>query len=309
MAKKADIQSIVAILLGQHDSGWVQDQTGESLKAPNEYLMPVRGKGVFKKGEQYYNKETKKMQTAEGTKILDIRYIKHCPSIFVDFQIDNNYEPREEDMIIFLRGTLMVNRTEESKNLYDFMDRILFNEDNAEEYKDLFPNVDRIFSVINRQEEAAEEIFDTGMLTEALVEVSKLYKGKKPNIVFEHDLIDRQCQIFNINENTYEEKVKALQQKVVTDPEDYLTILRASNSQVRIDVLTAFELKVLEVNNNLCSFTKNKLKVYQFESKTKDPDARRRLLIDYFSSIEGEKLYADLKIHLEAAKQRATEAQ
>ncbi len=285
-------------------SGFIREDTVRSA-TPIEIIHP--------KNRVVINRSVVRKESVDGkgNKVfvnVPTRYIYGSQLIYEKDQKLEGLMPNPKvDRIEFKNGLLTVPKDGATVGLYEFMTSHAQNVSN--EGRKGLEHLEPIFKEIKPAENAQELNMNEFLMAEAVTYVRSLMteKGNK-GYIFAEERIDALCNLFNVQSETYEQKVSSLLYYAKTNPKHFLIEAKKSEQIAVIEVQHGLKLKVIVFEGNTCLYVNRQEKIKTFAGNLSD-EKKINALANFFKSVDGAQSYEIFKAELGAAKEAALSQQ
>lgn len=294
-AKLPKVDMAIFMLTDQRPSGFIKEGT-ENTRYPEELTAPLR--------LRVPNTGVRVEKDKDGrTRHVRIRYIKNCPTIDVEQQRKDGWEPNndlETDQIYFLNGTLAVVNDGDGRTLYEFLTQNIEFADAPNRPSD----ADAPLYYRHNKEKLAEEVLKNHtLISKANRIVEGLYQEAPGGNVYDEERIDFLCLIVGIKADDYASKTAALLEYAKVAPKNIVQAVDDHMNRLRADVIQARNLGVIGMVDGKLLLLSTQTPVYTFSKRAKDESAQIDEVIKFLTADEmGVQFYDTMKNGIEQAQ-------
>ncbi len=247
----------------------------------------------------------KESETSKGVYVnVPTRYIYNQEIILKKDQDAQGMQSNPKtDKIIFINGLLTVPKDGAFVGLFNFLKEHAQNQTNPDVPKnmDKVPILQPIFREIKPVEDAHQRNFTEFQIVEAIGYIKALVTEEKGKYVYNEERIEALATLFNVYAESFEQKITALIAVAKTDPQGFLSLAKANEQTVLIEVQHGLKLGLISFEGSTAIYVAKKAKIKEFPN-AKNDETKTAALANYFSTIDGKEAYDLYKAELAAIK-------
>jgi hypothetical protein len=272
-AKKKEPDVLVAEVIDRRPTGFTLEGTGEkgipAVVMDTSYARKLKRESAV----LVLMPDPNDLKGPKIWQIRRIRYIKGCPTIWMDEQEAKKIVPRNpaQDAIWLEKGVLSALREGADSALYQYVMLYEGNKDFPETDKlRRMPNAIDLYSLIDTEATAEDQMTDFDVQLEALNFLSKLrIKKSETEYLYKEDALEFLAALFQLP--SYPSGYKAEAFVALTDfakrePQKFLAEISSQKSAVETDVAKGLHYKVIEIDDARAFFIEGGKKIMDLQS-------------------------------------------